>query len=77
MKLKVTERFFFAIKIYNILIFLFTVDELDDVRHALRNVFMGKYMQYFDIKADMKSDILLQTAAIFVLTNFCLKQGIG
>ena len=28
-------------------------------------------------KADMNSDILLQTAAIFFLTNFYLKQGIG
>ena len=29
------------------------------------------------IKADMDSDILLQTAAIFFLTNLYLKQGIG
>ena len=29
------------------------------------------------IKADMNSDIRLQTAAIFFLTNFYLKQGIG
>ena len=28
-------------------------------------------------KADMNSDILLQTTAIFFLTNFYLKQGIG
>ena len=30
----------------------------------------------FNIKANMNSDISLQTAAIF-LTNFYLKQGIG
>ena len=30
-----------------------------------------------EIKADINSDILLQTAAIFFLTNFYLKQGIG
>ena len=29
------------------------------------------------IKADMNSDILLQTAAIFFLSNIYLKQGIG
>ena len=29
------------------------------------------------LKADMNSDIPLQTAAIFFLTNFYLKQGIG
>ena len=29
------------------------------------------------LKADMKSDILLQTAAIFFLSNLSLKQGIG
>ena len=28
-------------------------------------------------KADMNSDILLQTAAIFFLSNLDLKQGIG
>ena len=30
-----------------------------------------------NIKADMNSDILLHTAAIFFLTNFYVKQGIG
>ena len=35
--------------------------------------------QYINItfKAGMNSDIPLQTAAIFFLTNFYLKQGIG
>ena len=28
-------------------------------------------------KADMNSDILLQTSGISILTNFYLKQGIG
>ena len=73
--MKMTERAFLAIKIYNILIFLFTVDELDDVRHALRNFIMGKYMQYFDLKADMNSDILLQTAAIFSSNELLSETG--
>ena len=31
----------------------------------------------YTIKADMNCDIPFQTAAIFFLTNFYLKQGIG
>ena len=47
--------------------------------------FMGKSYEYFlqahfsRLKANMNStsDIPLQTAAMFFLTNFFLKQGIG
>ena len=45
--------------------------------------FMGKSYKYFlqahssRLKANMNSDKPLQTAAIFILTNFYLKQGIG
>ena len=54
---------------------IYFIDELMLYHHSMKN--WNKNERIGNVKADMNSDILPQTAAIFFILNLDLKQVIG